>query len=158
MRNNGDIKSSNVPKISNRAGDIFGLQFISKDKGISFTNWYAKTVWRLQALDISDLLKYITTKDQEIKIWYYIGPTIIYLNPSQFSKLAELETLQLKSLLLNSKYSWFEPNDKLTLENGAILFEGEIIEISLISEEIKTGKEYTIKYIIYKANLWSNQL
>ena len=130
MRNNGEIKESWSLKITNRAGDIFGLQFISKEKGISFTNWYAKTVWRIQAIEISDVIKYITTKEQEMNIWYYIGPSIIILNSNKFSRLCELDPLQIVKLLKNSKYSTFDVNDKLTIENGAILFEGEIDEIS----------------------------
>ena len=35
---NGDVKDSEAPKTINRAGDIFGLQFISKNEGLSLTN------------------------------------------------------------------------------------------------------------------------
>ena len=118
----------------NRAGDIFGLQFISKNEGISLTNWYAKTVCTVQVFDIEIFRKFIKTVDQEIKIWHYIGPSIIHLFSDHFSKIKDLDPLQLKILLRNSTYLSLEANKKWDLSNGAILFEGELDEAQDLSE------------------------
>ena len=125
---NGDIDDEDAPKLKNRAGDVLGLQFITKDEGRSFTNCYAKTVCTCRVFPIADLRKLIKTEEQEKKLWYYMGPSIIYLNPNMFNRLQDLDPFQLKGLLKESKYSRFEKGELISLTSGAILFEGTLEE------------------------------
>lgn len=90
----------------------------------------------IQAFDIEVLRKYIKCADQEIRIWHYIGPSIIHLFPDKFYKIKDLDPLQLKVLLKNSTYNSYEVNRKCTFETGAILFEGVLEEADLSEEEI----------------------
>ena len=129
-----------------------------KNEGLSWTNWYAKTVCTVQVFDLDVLRRYIKVIDQEIRIWHYIGPSIIHLFSDKFSKLKDLDPLQLKILLKNSTYYSYEANQKCCLENGAILFEGELEEAELSElnqEEVTQSKRAgTIKAysFIYPTN------
>lgn len=96
---NGGIDDMDVPKIKNNPGDILGLQFLTTDEGRSLTNCYAKTVCTVKSFPVSALREIITNKEQEMKIWNYIGPAIIHLSPDKFERLQELDPLQLKVLL-----------------------------------------------------------
>lgn len=122
---NGPIDDLDAPKIKNRQGDVLGLQFIAKDEGRSFTNCYAKTVCTVRTFPISVLKELLRgDSEKEQKIWNYIGPSIVYLNPDTFTRLQELDALQIKVLQKNSIYRQYEAGDLVTLENGGILFEG----------------------------------
>jgi CRP-like cAMP-binding protein len=127
---NGDLGDNEAPKVRNVAGDILGLQFMTKDEGRSFTNCYAKSICTCQVFPVEALRNVIASKEQEKKIWNYIGPAIIQLNPEMFSRLQELDAIQIKALLKNSEYRWFEKGERITLENGGILFEGVLEEFS----------------------------
>ena len=99
----------------------------------------------VQAFDLDVLRKFIKVIDQEIRIWHYIGPSIIHLFSDKFSKLKDLDPLQLKILLKNSTYYSYEANQKCCLENGAILFEGELeeAELSELNQEEVTQSKRT---------------
>jgi len=77
---------------------------------------------------VSALRGLITDREQERKLWNYIGPSIIHLNPDKFERLQELDPLQIKILLKNSDYYIYEPDEIVTFENGGILFEGSLEE------------------------------
>ena len=126
---NGYIDDENAPFVKSRAGDIIGLQFLGSDKGKSFTNWLALTQVTCGKFKISDLLKHVNTKQQEEKIWEYIGPAIIHLNPNTFPMFKELDVLEIKLLLKESLYETFEKGWTIELETGAILFEGSLERI-----------------------------
>lgn len=55
----GELEDIHCPKIKNRMGDLIGFQFLGHDKGISFTNCYAKTVCTCRVLPISEFRKVI---------------------------------------------------------------------------------------------------
>lgn len=90
---------------------------------------------------ISALLSLVRNKDQEKKLWNYIGPSIIQLNPKLFSRLQELDPLQINILLRNSDYKGYDTGDTFTLENGGILFEGIIEEYSSDSNQNKPNNK-----------------
>lgn len=78
----------------------------------------------------------IVSKEQEKKLWNYIGPSIIQLDPDRFKRLKELDALQIKTLMKNSNYEWYDPGQTVKLENGGILFEGELEEIDGSNENL----------------------
>lgn len=125
---NGPIEDHEAPKIKNKAGDILGLQFVTSNEGLSFTNCYAKTVCTCRVFPIAELLSFITTYEQERMLWLYIGPSIIYLNPNMFNKLQGLDPIQLKALLKESTYRQISKGEKFYLQNGGVLFEGQVEE------------------------------
>ena len=132
---NGEINDPEAPKIKNKAGDILGLQFLTNDERPSFTNWYAKTICRCWIFPISDLRRLLTSIDQEKKIWIYVGPSVIQLNPDLFTRLQHLDSLQIKLLLKNSDYWGYDKGEKIELKNGGILFEGTLEELTDKNEE-----------------------
>ncbi|CAI2372249.1 unnamed protein product [Moneuplotes crassus] len=158
---NGAVDDPDAPKIKSKPGDILGLQFIAKDEGRSFTNCYARTVCTVSSLPISAFRGLITDRDQEKKIWNYIGPSIIQMNPDKFERLQELDFLQLKLLLKNSQYQCYEPGEIVKFPNGGILFEGSIEQITednklenernyLSGSEEELGAHHKIKIKNYK--------
>lgn len=138
---NGDVDDDDAPKIKNEAGDILGLQFVAKNEGKSFTNCYAKTVCTWRIFPIEELIKLIKSREQESKLWNYVGPAIIYLNPNMFNRLQDLDPLQIKGLLKESTYLQPEKGAKISLENGGILFEGILEEIFDYQEDAKYNEE-----------------
>lgn len=127
---NGPLADDDAPKMKNRAGDIIGLQFITTDQGFSFTNCYAKTVCTCRSIPISAFRKIIKSESQQDRIWGYIGPSIIHLNPDMFARLQELDAIQIKVLMKNSEYKTFQKESVFAIPNGAILFEGVLEEHS----------------------------
>lgn len=89
---------------------------------------------------ISSLLSIVRNKDQEKKLWNYIGPSIIHLNPKIFSRLQDLDPLQINILLKNSDYKGYESEDTFTIENGGILFEGILEEYSSDAKQNKSNE------------------
>lgn len=135
---NGVLDDLDAPKIKNRPGDILGLQFVAKEGGRSFTNCYAKTVCTCRTFPVSVLINLLHGDiEKEQKIWNYIGPSIIHLNPNTFTRLQELDPLQIKILQKNSEYLAFEAGSLVPLDNGGILYEGVLEEKgdASISEE-----------------------
>lgn len=119
---------------------------------------------------IAALRGLIASKEQEKKLWNYIGPSIIQLNPNMFARLQTLDSLQIKILLKNSQYEWYDKGKTFTLENGGILFEGiieeyhshkakaqENLDDSFISESEKGFEARTVKIksyaFIYPSNV-----
>ncbi|CAI2372737.1 unnamed protein product [Moneuplotes crassus] len=127
---NGAVDDPDAPKIKNKPGDLIGLQFLKKDEGRSFTNCYAKTVCTIRYFPISSFREMISDQEQERKLWGYIGPSIINLNPDKFERLQDFNGYQLKVLLKNSEYKSYEKGKILTFENGGILFEGWVEEVN----------------------------
>jgi hypothetical protein len=126
---NGVLDDPEAPKIKNRPGDILGLQFVAKEGGRSFTNCYAKTVCTCRTFPVSVLIDLLHgDSEKEQKIWNYIGPSIIHLNPNTFTRLQELDPMQIKVLQKNSEYLSFEPGSIVPLQNGGILYEGTLEE------------------------------
>lgn len=86
-------------------------------------------------------MKLIKSREQESKLWNYVGPAIIYLNPNMFNRLQDLDPLQIKGLLKESTYLQPEKGAKISLENGGILFEGILEEIFDYQEDAKYNEE-----------------
>jgi hypothetical protein len=126
IEKNGAIDDLDAPGMKNTAGDIVGLQFITKDEGRSFTNLYAKTVCSCISIPISSLISLIQTTEQRDRIWRYIGPSLIRLNPEKFDRFQDLDPYQMKTVLKNSEYSDLQEQEKVEFPNGGILFEGEM--------------------------------
>jgi len=79
--------------------------------------------------------------EQEKRLWFYIGPSIIDLNPDKFERLQEFTPNQLTVLLKNSKYGSYKSGDIIKLEHGGILFEGWLEEIN---EEEEANEEESL--------------
>jgi hypothetical protein len=114
----------------------------------------------LRSIPISEFRKEIDSEEKEIKLWHYMGPSIIQLLPDSFSRLQQLTPIQMKALLKESKYSIYEKGQKISIDNGGILFEGTIeekvaggidghMDSSLKSESEKGFDHRTIKIKAY---------
>lgn len=130
-----DIADIDCPKIRNRPGDLLGLQFLTKDSGVAFSNCYAKTVCTCRIFPISVLRSMIKTKDQEVMLWSYVGPSIIKLRPDQFSRLLDLNEREIKALIQSCDYKAYVEEEEISLETGGILIEGVIEKVLQNNED-----------------------
>ena len=123
---NGDKDDETAPYVMNKPGDILGLQFMTKNTTNSFTTWIAisEVIW--DKFWIKELCKRVNSREQERKLWYYIGPAIINLNEDEFPMFKELDVLEIKLLLKSSNYESYDKDLRISLEKGAILFEGKL--------------------------------